>query len=69
MLENMKMYADVYNDLLSDGNVNKYINGNEKIQNVKEIMHSEKKLLNEKVQYLEKLIKKIKNKNNGKEDL
>ena len=69
MLENMKMYADVYNDLLSDGKVNKYINGNEKIQNVKEIMHSEKKLLNEKVQYLEKLIKKIKNKNNGKEDL
>ena len=64
MLDNLKYYAELYNNPLSDGNINMFINGNEKIKDIKEIMHMEKRLIDGKVEYLEKVIKGIKERNN-----
>jgi len=73
MLDNLKYYVNLYEEVLSDGNINKYINGNEKIKSIKEIIHQEKKFLDKKVDSLEKHIKKIKigkteDKNNDNDD-
>ena len=64
MLDNLKHYAELYNNPLSDGNINMFINGNEKIKDIKEIMHMEKRLIDGKVEYLENVIKGIKERNN-----
>ena len=83
MLDNLKTYEELYEGPLSDGNINIYINGNEKIKAIKEIMHNEKKLIKSKIEHLQKVIKGIKqrkkeeknekkkdeNKNNNQEDL
>lgn len=76
MLDNLKYYVNLYEEVLSDGNINKYINGNEKIKSIKEIIHQEKKFLDKKVDSLEKHIEKIKigktedkNNDNNDEDL
>lgn len=76
MLDNLKYYVNLYEEVLSDGNINKYINGNEKVKSIKEIIHQEKKFLDKKVDSLEKHIKKIKigktedkNNDNNDEDL
>jgi hypothetical protein len=63
MRDNLKLYAELYDNPLSDGNVNIYINGKEKIKDIKEILHLEKRLLNGKVEYLEKVIRGIKKRN------
>ena len=63
MLDNLKTYEELYEVPLSDGNINIYINGNEKIKDVKEIMHIEKKLIKSKIQHLENVIKGIKQRN------
>ena len=65
MRDNLKLYADLYDNPLSDGNVNMYINGKEKIKDIKEILHSEKKILDGKVQYLDKVIRGIKQRNSN----
>ena len=76
MLDNLKYYVNLYEEVLSDGNINKYINGKEKVKSIKEIIHQEKKFLDKKVDSLEKHIKKIKigktedkNNDNNDEDL
>ena len=63
MCDNLKNYAELYDNPLSDGNINQYINGNEKIKDIKEIMHKEKRLIDGKIEYLEKVIRGIKERN------
>ena len=60
MLDNLKYYLDLYDNPLSDGNINIYINGNEKQKDIKEIMHKEKNLLESKIKRLENVISGIK---------
>ena len=67
MLDNLKNYAELYDNPLSDGNINIYINGKDKIKNIKEIMHMEKRIIINKIEYLEKVIKGIKEKNKNEE--
>ena len=60
MLDNLKYYLEIYNNPLSDGNINMFINGKEKINDIKLIIHTEKNIIEEKIEYLEKVIKEIK---------
>ena len=60
MLDNLKTYEELYEFPLSDGNINMFINGNEKIKDIKEIMHIEKRLIKSKIEHLEKVIRGIK---------
>ena len=66
MLDNLKYYLDLYDNPLSDGNINIYINGNEKINDIKDIMHSEREIIERRIRRLEKNIKDIKEKKNKK---
>ena len=66
MCDNLKYYAELYNNPLTDGNINMFINGNDKIKDIKEIIHKEKKLIDSKIEYLEKVIKGIKERNGKK---
>jgi hypothetical protein len=63
MRDNLKYYFDLYENPLSDGNINMYINGVEKKKDIKEIIHQEKKLIEGKVEHLNKVIKGIKMRN------
>ncbi len=63
MRDNLKYYLDMYDNPLSDGNINIYINGNDKKKDIKEIIHKEKKLIEVKVEYLDKVIRGIKSRN------
>ena len=63
MRDNLKYYFDLYENPLSDGNINMYINGNEKKKDIKEIIHKEKKLIEGKIEHLNKVIKGIKSRN------
>ena len=65
MCDNLKSYLEVYNTPLSDGNINIYMNGDEKIKDIKEIMHMEKRLIERKIEYLENVIRGIKERNSG----
>ena len=64
MRDNLKYYYNLYENPLSDGNINIYINGNEKKKDIKEIIHKEKKLIETRIEQLDKIIKGIKNRNN-----
>ena len=59
MLDNLKYYAELYDNPLSDGNINMYVNGKEKQKGIKEILHMEKRIIEEKVKHLEKVISGI----------
>jgi hypothetical protein len=59
MLDNLKYYAELYDNPLSDGNINMYVNGKEKQKDIKEIMHMEKRTIEGKVKHLEKVISGI----------
>ena len=64
MLDNLKNYLELYEYPLNDGNINKFINGKEKIKDIKEIMHKERNLIEEKVEYLKKVVRGIIERNN-----
>ena len=70
MRDNLKYYYNLYENPLSDGNINIYINGNEKKKDIREIIHKEKKLIEARIERLDKVIKEIKsnNKNNNNID-
>ena len=68
MLDNLKYYLDIYNIQLTDGNINQYINRKENIDNIKEIIHAEKEVIQDKVDYLKKVIDGIKRKNQQKNE-
>ena len=63
MRDNLKSYLDLYENPLSDGNINIYINGEEKKKFIKLIIHQEKKLIKNKIEHLNKVIKGIQNRN------
>ena len=63
MRDNLKYYFDLYENPLSDGNINMYINGDEKKKDIREIIHKEKKLIEGKIEHLNKVIKNIKSRN------
>jgi len=69
MLDNLKYYVDLYDNPLSDGNINTYVNGKEKQKDIKEIMHMEKWIIEEKVKHLEKVISGIKQRSGNDNDL
>ena len=60
MRDNLKYYYELYENPLSDGNINIYINGNEKKKDIREIIHKEKKLIEGRISYLNGVIKGIK---------
>ena len=64
MRDNLKFYYFLYENPLSDGNINMYMNGNDKKKDIKEIIHKEKKLIQTRIEQLDKVIKGIKNRNN-----
>jgi hypothetical protein len=64
MRDNLKYYYNLYENPLSDGNINMYMNGNDKKKDIKEIIHKEKKLIQTRIEQLDKVIKGIKNRNN-----
>ena len=63
MRDNLKFYLDLYENPLSDGNINIYINGEEKKKCIKLIIHKEKKLIEKKLEHLNKVIKGIQSRN------
>ena len=66
MLDNLKYYLDLYNKPLIGGNINQYINRKENIENIKEIMHMENAMVQEKVDHLKKAVAGIKQRNQEK---
>ena len=69
MRDNLEYYSELYDEPLSDGNINMHIYGDEKQKDIKRIMHEEKRVIDTKIQRLEKVISGIKlrsgnNKNN-----
>jgi hypothetical protein len=60
MRDNLKYYYELYENPLSDGNINIFINGNEKKKDIREIIHKEKKLIEGRISYLNGIIKGIK---------
>ena len=63
MRDNLKSYLDLYENPLSDGNINIYINGEAKKKFIKLIIRQEKKLIKNKIEHLNKVIKGIQNRN------
>ena len=68
MRDNLKTYEEFYIYPLSDGNINIYINGKEKVKDIKEIMHLEKRLIEGKIEHLDKVINSIKERNSLKQN-
>ena len=70
MVDNLKYYLALYEEQYTDGNINEYIQGNKKIDNIKVIMKLEKGLIQYKINEIESKIKDIKEgKNEPQEDL
>ena len=69
MVDNLNYYVRIYDEQFTDGNINLYIRGNYKRRAIKELMKFEKKMLEKKIDYLETLIKDIKEKKYSFEDL
>ena len=70
MADNLKYYLDIYDTQFSDGNINLYLKGNKKIDYIKTIMKLEKRLIQNKINYIKKVIKDIQEgKNDPLEDL
>ena len=60
MADNLYYYLDIYNGQFSDGNINLYIKGNEKRSNIKTIMKLEKRIVQNKMNYIKSVINDIK---------
>ena len=60
MADNLKYYLDIYDTQFSDGNINLYIKGNEKRKAIKNIMKIERILIKNKMNYVNSVIKDIK---------
>lgn len=68
MLDNLQYYLNLYDYPLNDGTVNRYINKQKNIDNIKEILHLEKSMLSKKVERLREIIAgiQIRNSKSGK---
>ena len=60
MADNLNYYLDIYNGQFSEGNINIYIKGENKRKNIKYIMNLEKRLIQNKMNYVKNVIKDIK---------
>ena len=60
MADNLNYYLEIYQGQFSDGNINLYIKGNEKRQYIKSIMRLEKRLVQNKMNYVKNVINDIK---------
>lgn len=59
MVDNLNYYLNIYEGQFSDGNINIYIKGNEKRKNIKHIMKLEKRIVQNKINYVRSVIKDI----------
>ena len=60
MADNLNYYLELYDGRFSDGNINLYIKGNEKRQIIKSIMRVEKRIVQNKMNYVKSVINDIK---------
>ena len=60
MADNLNYYLQMYDGQFSDGNINLYIKGNNKRKFVKTLMKLEKRLIQNKMNYVKSVIKDIK---------
>ena len=70
MADNLNYYLVIYDGQYSEGNINLYIKGNTKRKYIKSIMKFEKRVVQNKMNYVKNVIKDIKEgKANPPEDL
>ena len=69
MRDNLNYYLRIYEEQLTDGNINIYIRGNNKKRIIKFLMKMEKEVFKSKINYVEMLIKDIKENNFKLDDL
>ena len=60
MIDNLVYYLNLYNEDYSDGNINLYIKGNSKQKIVKSLMHIEKRIVQNAINYVKRVIQDIK---------
>ena len=60
MADNLNYYLNIYDGQFSDGNINLYLEGNNKQKYIKSIMKLEKRLVQNKMNYVKSVIKDIK---------
>jgi hypothetical protein len=60
MADNLNYYLNIYNGQFTDGNINLYIRGNDKQRYIKYIMKIEKRLIQNKMNYVNSVIQDIK---------
>ena len=60
MADNLNYYLNIYDGQFSDGNINLYLKGNNKQKYIKSIMKLEKRLVQNKMNYVKSVIKDIK---------
>jgi hypothetical protein len=60
MVDNLKYYLNIYEGQFSDGNINLYIKGNDKRRFIKNIMKLEKRVVKNKINYVNSVISDIK---------
>ena len=69
MEDNLNYYLRIYDEQLTDGNINIYIRGKEKKRIIKLLMKIEKKIFKDRINYVKMLIQDIKEKKFKLEDL
>ena len=69
MVDNLNYYLRIYDEQFTDGNINLYIRGIDKQRAIKELMKLEKKILQNKINYIKLLIQDIKEKKYNMDDL
>ena len=69
MVDNLNYYLRIYEEQITDGNINLYIRGKEKRRIIKILMKKEREIFNDKINYVKILINDIKEKNYNLDDL
>ena len=69
MVDNLNYYLRIYDEQITDGNINIYIRGKEKRRIIKILMKKEREIFNDKINYVKILINDIKEKNYNLDDL
>ena len=69
MINNLNYYVRIYDEQLTEGNINLYIRGNEKKRIIKLLMKMEKEIFINRINYLKVLIQDIKEKKYNLNDL
>ena len=69
MRDNLNYYLRIYEEQLTDGNINIYIRGNNKKRIIKFLMKMEKQIFKDRINYVNMLIQDIKDKKYNLDDL